>query len=179
MIYISEDNKKDILKHLAETEYSKGARKMIVGYLCAHGFERCKIRFAKRTRGQEAATYLDFIAYVTRPNEPMFTAIDKQIEQFEKFIDDIFMKIEKTPDPTSDPELANGEYEFKVGDWVKYMPTPDDCTNECVEAIAKDNEGRVFLCLSNGEYTRPCLCVKYKVQGEERRELIDKLNEVL
>lgn len=68
--------------------------------------------------------------------------------------------------------------DFQIGDAVKYMPTPDENTTEYVEAIAHDDEGGVFLCLSNGEYVRPSYCVRYKVQGEERRELINKLNEV-
>lgn len=71
------------------------------------------------------------------------------------------------------------EGDFQVGDVVKYIPDPDDTSDEYVEAIAHDSEGRVYLCLSNGEWVKPCYCVKYKYQGDERRALIDKLNEVL
>ena len=75
--------------------------------------------------------------------------------------------------------ILNPTDDFQIGDWVKYIPTPDESYTECVEAIAHDSDGKTYLCLSNGEYVRPSLCVKYKYQGEERRKLIDKLNEML
>lgn len=69
--------------------------------------------------------------------------------------------------------------DFKIGDAVKYMPTPDESSTEYIEAIAHGTDGEKYLCLSNGEWVKPCYCVKYKYQGDERRALIDKLNEVL
>lgn len=69
--------------------------------------------------------------------------------------------------------------EFNVGDAVKYIPDPETASTEYIEAIADDTNGNRFLCLSNGEFVKPCYCVKFKYQGRERRELIEKLNEVL
>ena len=42
--------------------------------------------------------------------------------------------------------------EFKIGDWVKYLPTPYEQYTECVEAIARGLDNKVYLCLSNGKY---------------------------
>ena len=66
--------------------------------------------------------------------------------------------------------------EIRIGDWVKYIPEPGEEYTEVVEAIAHDAEDNKFLCLSDGEYVKPSYCIKYKVQGEERQELIDELN---
>lgn len=66
--------------------------------------------------------------------------------------------------------------EIRIGDWVKYIPEPGEEYTEVVEAIAHDAEDNKFLCLSNGEYVKPSYCIKYKVQGKERQELIDELN---
>lgn len=69
--------------------------------------------------------------------------------------------------------------EFKIGDWVKYLPTPYEQYTECVETIARGLDNKVYLCLSNGKYVPAAYCIKYKIQGEERMKLIDKLNATL
>lgn len=157
--------KEEIKEHLAKTVYSSGARKSIIGYLVGAGYDTDDIEFAKRNcsaREESAKTFEDFVQFINKPAkfadpEEFLTAIGINPKTYEPFKSD----------------------DFQIGDWVKYIPEPGEESTECVEAIAHGTDGEMYLCLSNGEYVRPCYCVKYKVQGEERRKLIDKLNEVI
>ena len=157
--------KEEIKDHLAHTVYSSGARKSIIGYLTGAGYNTSDIEFAKRNcsaREESAKTFEDFVQFINKPAkfadpEEFLTAIGINPKTYEPFKSD----------------------DFQIGDWVKYIPEPGEESTECVEAIAHGTGGEMYLCLSNGEYVRPCYCVKYKVQGEERRKLIDKLNEVI
>lgn len=142
--------KEEIKEHLAKTVYSSGARKSIIGYLVGAGYDTSDIEFAKRKCSAREESA-------------------KTFEDFWQFIN----KLAKFADPEEFPD------DFKIGDWVKYIPESSESSTECIEAIAHRTDGEMYLCLSNGEYVRPCYCVKYKVQGEERRKLIDKLNEVI
>lgn len=67
---------------------------------------------------------------------------------------------------------------LKVGDYVRVIRSPHDVSDEYIEAIATDERGRTFYCLSDGRFYAPHNIVKYAVQGEERRKLLAKLYEV-
>lgn len=188
--------KEEIKDHLEHTVYSSGARKSIIGFLVGRGVDTNDIEFAKRNcsaRECNAKTFEDFVIFVrdkeleNRAKEylkegldnrpmPKFSWSAPRIEMLEEATKklaeavDAFLRSEDKNDTETD--------DFHVGDWVKYIPEPSESSTECIEAIAHDSDGEMYLCLSNGEYVRPCYCVKYKVQGEERRKLIDKLNEV-
>lgn len=155
----------EIKDHLAHTVYSSGARKSIIGYLVGAGYDTNDIEFAKRkcsARECNAKTFEDFVQFINKtakfvdPGE-FLTAIGINPKTYKPFKSD----------------------DFQIGDWVKYIPESSESSTECIEAIAHGTDGEMYLCLSNGEYVRTCFCVKYKVQGEERRKLIDKLNEVI
>lgn len=112
--------------------------------------------------------------------------IDKLSEETATKIEEIWRRLNESfnasyyIDPRSHIIHIKGIIDgFQIGDAVKYMPTPDESFTEYVEAIATGSNGETYLCLSNGEYVKPCYCVKYKAQGEERQRLIDKLNEVI
>ena len=161
----------EILGHLANTVYSKGARKSIIGYLAGAGYDYTDVEFAERrcrAREERAHTFEDFLAYL----------------KYGKYAEEL-TDVDASFNEAVDYSLWDcigplcKEDDFNIGDWVKYIPTPDESYTECVEAIAHDSDGKTYLCLSNGEYVRPSLCVKYKYQGEDRRKLIDKLNEML
>lgn len=174
--------KEEIKEHLATTVYSSGARKSIIGYLTGAGYDTNDIEFAKRNcsaRERSAKTFEDFMTFIREKDlehemvanikefaHSMTEAISENNDASKAFWDNI----NTIHNPTDD---------FQIGDWVKYIPEPGEGSTECVEAIAHGTDGETYLCLSNGEYVRPCYCVKYKVQGEERRKLIDKLNEVI
>lgn len=183
--------KEEIKDHLEHTVYSSGARKSIIGFLVGRGVDTNDIEFAKRTcsaREESAKTFEDFYTFVRetefekRAKEgldlqtPKFglTSFGKMCEETAKDLTeavDAFCKAVNVDIPADN--------DFQIGDWVKYIPEPSESSTECIEAIAHGADGEMYLCLSNGEYVRPCYCVKYKVQGEERRKLIDKLNEVV
>lgn len=198
--------KEEIKDHLAHTVYSSGARKTILGYLIGRGVDTDDIEFAKRNcsaREQGSKTFEDFLRFISKRTLcHIFGIIDDTAVDYTATINDIA----HLPDPKkgltsqfremreeSAKEFAEAwsrcidninrrheeGYDFQIGDWVKYIPTPDENSTECIEAIAHGTDGEKYLCLSNGEYVRPCYCVKYKAQGEERRKLIDKLNEVI
>ena len=161
--------KEEILGHLANTLYSKGARKSIIGYLAGAGYNYADVEFAERrcsAREERAHTFEDFLAYL-------------QYGKYAEELTDVHASFNEAVDGLWDCIGPLYKDDFHIGDWVKYIPTPDESHTECVEAIAHDSDGKIYLCLSNGEYVRPSLCVKYKYQGEERRKLIDKLNEML
>lgn len=161
--------KEEILDHLDNTLYSKGARKSIIGYLAGAGYDYTNVEFAERrcsAREERAHTFEDFLAYLH---------YGKYAEEMGR-LDSTFGEAANSFWNCVDISF---EDEFKVGDWVKYIPEPGESSTECIEAIAHGADGKMYLCLSNGEYVRPCYCVKYKVQGEERHKLIDKLNEVI
>lgn len=190
----------EIKDHLAHTVYSSGARKSIIGFLIGRGIDTDDIEFAKRNcsaREESAKTFEDFLRFISKRTLcHIFGVIDDTAVDYTATINDIA----HLPDPkiglTSSWEICEEtakEFaeavdalreslkvnDFQIGDAVKYMPTPDKSSTEYVEAIAHGSNGETYLCLSNGEYVRPCYCVKYKAQGEERRKLIDKLNEVI
>lgn len=165
-------SKEEILDHLAKTVYSKGARKTIIGYLAGAGFDCADVRFAERkcsAREKASATFGDFISYLK------YGKCAKDLADFNASFNEA---VNRFWDSLS-PAIDISKDDFNIGDWVKYIPSPDESYTECVEAIAHDSDGKMYLCLSNGEYVKPCYCVKYKAQGKERRELIDKLNAVL
>ena len=174
--------KEEIKEHLAKTVYSSGARKSIIGYLTGAGYDTNDIEFAKRNcnaRERSAKTFEDFMTFIREKDlehemvanikefaHSMTEAISENNDASKAFWDNI----NTIHNPTDD---------FQIGDWVKYIPEPGEESTECVEAIAHGTDGEMYLCLSNGEWAKPCYCVKYKAQGEERRKLIDKLNEVI
>lgn len=167
-------SKEEIIEHLAHTVYSHGARKTICGYLVGVGIELSEVRFAERRRSEReanAATFDDFLSFVLSDDISEETA-NELMRQFES----IGVNIRRE-------QLINGitiEIDnFRIGDCVKYTPAPGESSTEYVEAIAHDAEGNTFLCLSNGEYVKPCYCSKYRLQGAKRRRFIDKLNEVI
>lgn len=163
----------EILNHLADTVYSNGARKYIIGYMVGAGFHRDNIKFAERRRSameSPAATFEDFLEFAE--SDP--TAIYRPFESLS--MDDFSAIACHKWQLLRSNATSDG---FMIGDCVKYIPTPDESSTEYVEAIAYGEDEKEYLCLSNGEYVRTCFCVKYKVQGEERRKLIDKLNEVV
>lgn len=172
----------EILGHLANTVYSKGARKSIIGFLVGRGFDTDDIEFAKRNcsaRVCSAHTFEDFMTFIREKDLE-----HEMIANIKEFAHSMTDAISETNDASKEfwaniNTIYNPTDDFNIGDWVKYIPTPDESYTECVEAIAHDSDGKTYLCLSNGEYVRPSLCVKYKYQGEERRKLIDKLNEML
>lgn len=182
--------KEEIKDHLAHTVYSSGARKSIIGFLIGRGFDTDDIEFAKRNcsaREECAKTFEDFVIFV-REKELENRAKEYLDLSKPKFgLSSVFRGMcEETAQTLAEAvdalnKAVNGDKpdDFQVGDWVKYIPTPDESSTECIEAIAHGTDGEMYLCLSNGEYVEPCYCVKYKVQGEERRKLIDKLNEVI
>lgn len=183
----------EIKDHLAHTVYSSGARKSILGFLIGRGIDTDDIYFAKRdcsAREESAKTFDEFYTFVRE------TEFEKRMSE-EYFINMLKPNFgltsfrEMCEEPAKDLAEAVGAFwrslndnntesdDFQIGDWVKYMPEPDESSTECIEAIAHGTDGEMYLCLSNGEYVHPCYCVKYKAQGEERRKLIDKLNEVI
>lgn len=182
----------EIKDHLAHTVYSSGARKTILGFLVGRGVDTNDIEFAKRScsaREQIAKTFEDFMMFI-REQEFENRCVD-YMNNLPKFsLSSVFRGMcEETAKDLADAvdtfcRSVNGQDDnknddFKIGDWVKYMPEPSESYTECIEAIAHGTDGEIYLCLSNGEYVRSCYCVKYKVQGEERRKLIDKLNDVV
>ena len=113
----------EILGHLANTVYSKGARKSIIGYLAGAGYDYTDVEFAERrcsAREERAHTFEDFLAYL----------------QYGKYAEEL------TDVDTSFNEAVNRfwdsigalckEDDFNIGDWVKYIPTPDESYTECV-----------------------------------------------
>lgn len=191
----------EIKDHLAHTVYSSGARKSIIGFLVGRGIDTDDIEFAKRNcsaRERSAKTFEDFVLFLREKK------LEKQAEGYLKERFDRAWGYGDMPKfglssvfrgmcEESAKDLAEAwarcidninrqrekDSDFQVSDWVKYIPTPDESSTECIEAIAHGTDGEIYLCLSNGEYVRPCYCVKYKAQGEERHKLIDKLNEVV
>lgn len=183
----------EIKEHLAHTVYSSGARKSIIGYLTGAGYDTNDIEFAKRNcsaREESAKTFEDFVIFVREkelenrakemsdlPN-PKFVLSSVFRGMCEETAKELAEKVRAFYCSVNGQDVGEND-DFQIGDVIKYMSTPDESATEYVEAIANDGDGGTYLCLSNGEYVRPCYCVKYKVQGEERRKLIDKLNEVV
>lgn len=163
----------EILGHLANTVYSKGARKSIIGYMVGAGFHRDHIKFAERrcsAKEKPAATFEDFLEFAESDPTTIYRPFETLgMDDFSTIVCPKWRLLRSNA--TSDG--------FMIGDCVKYIPTPDESSTEYVEAIAYGEDEKEYLCLSNGEYVRTCFCVKYKVQGEERRKLIDQLNAVL
>ena len=197
---------KEIKDHLAHTVYSSRARKSIIGYLTGAGYDTDDIEFAKRNcsaREESAKTFEDFLRFISKRTLcRIFGVIDDTAVDYTATIDDIahlptpkfglssvFRGIcEETAQNLAEAVDAfckavndgiPADNDFQIGDWVKYIPESSESSTECIEAIAHGTDGEMYLCLSNGEYVLPCYCVKYKAQGEERRKLIDKLNEVI
>lgn len=174
-------SKEEIIEHLAHTVYSHGARKTICGYLVGVGIELSEVRFAERRRSEreaKAATFDDFISFV------LSSDISGEIENIsEESVNEIVRQLENLQESFSRKWYPFAHQivicDFVVGDCVKYTPSPGESSTEYVEAIAHDTEGNTYLCLSNGEYVKPCYCSKYKLQGAKRRRFIDKLNEVI
>lgn len=174
--------KEEIKDHLAHTVYSSGARKSIIGYLTGAGYDTNDIEFAKRNcsaRECNAKTFEDFMTFIHEKDLE-----HEKIANIKEFAHSMTEAISETNDASKAfwdniNTIYNPTDDFQIGDVIKYMSAPDESATEYVEAIANDGDGGTYLCLSNGEYVRPCYCVKYKVQGEERRKLIDKLNEVV
>ena len=172
--------KEEIKDHLAHTVYSSGARKSIIGYLTGAGYDINDIEFAKRNcsaREESAKTFEDFVLFVREKDIPKFGLSSVFRGMCEETAKDLTEAVDAFCKAVNDGIPADND--FQIGDWVKYIPEPGESSTECIEAIAHGTDGEMYLCLSNGEYVLPCYCVKYKVQGEERRKLIDKLNEVI
>lgn len=186
-------SKQEILDHLATTVYTHNARRSIIQWMLQNHVVdyKCQIKFAKHVYNRdgvkmtEGLSFEDFAEFAEingprrciRPfslSESVLSITESSIKELAEAWAKCIKNINKVW--TADNEIVTDN--FQIGDAVKYMPTPDESTTEYVEAIAHDDEGCMFLCLSNGEYVRPSYCVRYKVQGEERRELINKLNEV-
>lgn len=168
--------KEEIKEHLAVTVYSHGARKSIIGFLCGAGIDANGIKFAERrcsAQERSSATFADFVEFARGAERRLL-----KDEPHKMAVNMIKNAQEKTLHTVS-PKLRLPNFEFQIGDTVKYVPFPDESFTEHVEAIAHDSDGNVYLCLSNGEYVKPCYCIKYKAQGDERRSLIDKLNETI
>lgn len=170
--------KEEIKEHLAKTVYSSGARKSIIGYLVGAGYDTNDIEFAKRdcsAREIGSKTFEDFIMYIREKDMPKFGLS----YVFRGMCEEAAQTLAGAVDALNKAVNGDKSDDFQIGDWVKYMPEPSESSTECIEAIAHGTDGEMYLCLSNGEYVRPGYCVKYKAQGEERRKLIDKLNEVI
>lgn len=168
-------SKDEILNHLATTVYSHGARKSIIGFLCGVGVDTNEVKFAERRRSaqvQSSATFADFVEFARDAERRLLKG------QFHEMAVNMIKNAQGETLYTVTLERQLPNFEFQIGDTVKYIPSPDESSTEYVEAIAHGTDGEVYLCLSNGLYVLPCYCVKYKVQGEERRALIHKLNEV-
>ncbi len=73
--------------------------------------------------------------------------------------------------------LTNTDNEIRIGDCVKVIDI-DGAYDEYVEFIFNDTEGNCIYGLSDGTWIKESAVCKYVAQGEQRRELIDKLNEV-
>lgn len=199
-------SKEEILDHLSKTVYTHNARRSIVEWMLQHHVVnyKCQIKFASHVynrdgvRMTEGHSFLEFAEFVVDSEEShdlptgnislhgLNDKVDKLSEETAEKIEEIYRQLNGSisasyyVDPRSHRVIFKGVIDdFKVGDVVKYIPDPDDTSDEYVEAIAHDSEGHIYLCLSNGEWVKPCYCVKYKYQGDERRALIDKLNEVL
>lgn len=67
-------------------------------------------------------------------------------------------------------------YDIKIGDYVKVIDL-DNPRSEYIDAVINVGD-KLVVCLSDGTWVTSSSVVPYKVQGEERRALIDKLNEV-
>lgn len=188
-------SKQEILDHLSKTVYTHNARKSIIQWMLQHHVVdyKCQIKFAKHVYNRdgvkmtEGLSFSDFAEFA-RINDPYREITPLSLS------DSVMSVTETSATKLADAwakciESINKSWciacneiiteDFQIGDAVKYMPTPDESSTEYVEAIAHGTDGEKYLCLSNGEYVRPCYCVKYKVQGEERRKLIDKLNEAI
>lgn len=66
--------------------------------------------------------------------------------------------------------------DIKIGDYVKVIDS-DNPRSEYVEAVALWIDKSPVVCLSDGTWAKSSSVVPYKVQGDERTALIDKLNE--
>lgn len=174
-------SKEEILDHLSKTVYTHNARRSIVEWMLQMGYIKSKsdVKFANHVynrdgvRMTEGLSFEDFIHW-TAGWESIPVGSGALTSGVIGFMEETAHNI---------ANILNGTWHyrdiFKVGDWVQYMPEPGESSTEVIEAIARNEKGGVeYLCLSNGEFVRPCYCVKYKAQGEERRKLIDKLNEV-
>lgn len=62
------------------------------------------------------------------------------------------------------------------GDYVRVVDLHDP-RDEYIEALSVNSDGIVIVCLSDGTWEKVFNIVKYKVQGKERREPQNKLNE--
>jgi hypothetical protein len=187
--------KEEILDHLSKTVYTHHARKSIMEWLVQHikYISKKHIKFASHVynrdgvRMTEGLSFEDFEEWL----DPLTFHVSKKIQKLDDNINHprITDAIKLMDDETA-KELTSlfvhgwhvdGNkiivHDFHVGDWVKYIPEPGESQTEVIEAMSHDSDGEMYLCLSNGQYVRPCYCVKYKVQGEERQQLIDKLNE--
>lgn len=180
-------SKEEILDHLATTVYTHNARRSIIQWMLQNHVVnyKCQIKFASHVYNRDGARMTEGLSF---EDFAEFAGICDGTPKFG--LSSVFRGMcEETAKDLADAVDAfcysvNGQADginddFKVGDVVKYIPDPDDTSDEYVEAIANDSEGHIYLCLSNGEWVKPCYCVKYKYQGDERRALIDKLNEVL
>ena len=179
-------NKEEILDHLSKTVYTHNARKSIVECMLQMGYIKSKsdVKFANHVYNRDGVmmtkglSFEDFVSWTFKTslvdNVISFTGKIQGITEETAY--DFARMFSK------DWTVSNHKIiieDFQIGDAVKYIPTPDESSTEYIEAIAHGSNGEMYLCLSNGEWVNPCYCVKYKVQGEERRKLIDKLNETI
>lgn len=174
-------SKEEIIEHLAHTVYSKSAKNKIIGYLVGVGIELSQVKFAKyiyKPQNTKDATFDDFLSFA------LSNDISEEIKDIsEESVNEIVRQLEKLQESFGRKwsPLAHQIVicDFVIGDCVKYTPSPGESSTEYVEAIAHDTEGNTYLCLSNGEYVKPCYCSKYRLQGAKRHRFIDKLNEVI
>lgn len=192
-------SKEEILDHLSKTVYTHNARKSIVEWMLQHHVVdyKCQIKLAKHVYNRDGVMMtkgLSFEDFLCWEHSIDVNKMEAWLDEFLKENFEHLLASEKTASELADAwakcieninkgwHVACNEIiaeDFQIGDAVKYMPTPDESFTEYVEAIATGSNGETYLCLSNGEYVKPCYCVKYKAQGEERCKLIDKLNEVI
>lgn len=171
-------SKQEILAHLATTVYTHNARKSIVQWMLQqHVVDyKCQINFAKHVYNREGVRMTEGLSFEDFLNFVLFDSLDDFGDRLNDAVKAFFGSFPDTIDIHANIAY-NGD--FQVGDAVKYMPSSDESSTEYVKAIAHGSDGETYLCLSNGEYVRPSRCLKYKVQGDDRRKLIDKLNEVI
>lgn len=96
-----------------------------------------------------------------------------------------------TPEQQTYIDRLYEEYNLKAahylngGGLVEPIILPGDCVRvfsdgsvEVVEAIAYTDDNKPMYCLSNRTWVREYDIARFKAQGDERRALLDKLNEI-
>lgn len=125
-----------------------------------------EIEFANKDDKKKLFTFDEFIEWYESDSEKS-SDLEDMPQWLKKFADDFTAAI------TSINDFV--ESSIRIGDYVKVHDI-DNPRSEYVEYISYNQDGKKVYCLSDGSWDT---CVsKYKVQGEERKVMIDKLNEV-